>query len=72
MFGDADGVAVLVYNLDFCDGLARFFIHGDNLIIASDGVAKIDRAREAHMVIAIGSNRAFVVVGLMDERRCSA
>ena len=27
MFGDADGVAVLVYDLDFCDGLAGFFIH---------------------------------------------
>lgn len=27
MFGDADSVAVLIYDLDFCDGLARFFIH---------------------------------------------
>lgn len=27
MFGDADGVAVLVYDLDFCDGFARFFVH---------------------------------------------
>ena len=27
MFGDADGAAVLVCDLDFCDGFARFFIH---------------------------------------------
>lgn len=68
MFGDADGVAVLVCDLDFCDGFARFFIHRDNLIIAGNGVAEIDRTRKAHMIIAIRSNRAFVVIRLMDER----
>ena len=72
MFGDADGVAVLVYDLDFCDGFAGFFVHLDDLVIAGDRVAKIDRTRKAHVVIAIRSNGAFIVIRLMDERRRSA
>ena len=72
MFGDADGVAVLVYDLDFCDGLARFFVHRDDLIIAGDRVAKIDGTCEAHMIIAVRSNGAFIVVRLMDECGCGA
>lgn len=27
VFGDADGVAVLVYDLDFCDGFTGFFVY---------------------------------------------
>lgn len=67
MFGDADGVAVLFYDLDFCDSLAGFFVHRDDLVIAGDRVAKIDRTRKAHMIIAIRSNGTFLVVRLVDE-----
>ena len=68
MFGDADDLAVLVYDLDLCDGLARFIVHRDDLVIAGDRVAEINRTREAYMIIAIGGNGAFLVVGLVDER----
>lgn len=68
MFGDADGVAVLVYDFDFRDGFTGFFVYRDDLIIAGDGIAEIDRARKAYMVITVGGNRAFVIIGLVDER----
>lgn len=68
MLGDADSAAVLVYDLDFCDGLAGFFVHRDDLVIAGDRVAKIDRTRKAHVIIAIRGNGAFIVIRLMDER----
>ena len=72
MFGDADDLTVLVYDFDFCDGLAGFFVHRDDLIIAGDRVAKIDGTCEAHMIIAVRSNGAFIVVRLMDECGCGA
>lgn len=68
MFGDADDLTVLVYDFDFCDGLAGFFVHRDDLIIAGDRIAKINRTREAYMIIAVRSNGAFIIVRLVDER----
>ena len=68
MFGDADDLTVLVYDLDFCDGLARFFVHGDDLVIAGNRVAKINRASKTYVVVAIGGNGAFIIVRLVDER----
>lgn len=72
MFGDADDIAVLVDDFDFSDSLARFLINRSDLIIAGDRVAEVDRSGESDVIIAIRSNRAFGVVGLMDEGRCGA
>lgn len=54
MLSDTDGVAVLVYDLDFGDGLAGCFVNRDHFVVAVDGVAEVNRGREAHVVVAVG------------------
>lgn len=67
MFGDADDLTVLVYDFDFCDGLAGFFVHRDDLIIAGDRIAKINRTRETNTVVTIGGKGTLIVARLVSS-----
>lgn len=72
MVGYADGFAILVDDLDFGYRLASLFVDGDYLVVAGDRVTEIDRAGEADVVVAVGGDGTFVVVGLVHERGCGA